>query len=118
MPYNRFGESLLHMACRRGFEDIVDYLLDQESETETRICDDNGRTVLHDACWNPSPQLKICKRILDRDPILFFICDNRGCSAFEYARPEHWEIWRNFLLDNKDSLKALKHEEVVGKSFK
>jgi hypothetical protein len=115
--FNRFGESLLHMACRRGFEDIVEYLLDQP-EVDVRICDDNGRTVLHDACWNPLPQLKICKHILDRDPVLFFICDNRGCSPFDYARPEHFEIWRKFLLENRDSLKSLQDDEIVGKLFK
>mmetsp|Transcript_14749 Transcript_14749/g.26446 ORF Transcript_14749/g.26446 Transcript_14749/m.26446 type:complete len:317 (+) Transcript_14749:323-1273(+) len=107
--FNRFGESLLHMCCRRGFEDMVDYLLDH---VDIRVCDDNGRTVLHDACWNPSPQLKICGRIMEREPTLFFICDNRGCSPFQYARPEHYEIWKQFLFDNRDFLKALKNEEA------
>jgi Ankyrin repeats (3 copies) len=110
--FNRFGESLLHMACRRGFDDMVEFLLGQP-EMDIRICDDNGRTVLHDACWNPSPQLKICQRILERDPTLFFIADNRGCSAFQYARPEHWDIWRKFLLDNKESLTALNQPDVL-----
>jgi ankyrin repeat protein len=85
--FNRFGESLLHMDCRRGFEDTVEFLLDQP-EVDVRICDDNGRTILHDACWNPLPQLKTCRRILQRDPTLLFISDNRGCSAFQYARRE------------------------------
>jgi hypothetical protein len=115
--FNRFGESLLHMACRRGFEDIVDFLL-QQPDIDIRICDDNGRTVLHDACWNPSPQLKICKQIMERDPTLFFISDNRGCSAFQYARPEHWDIWRKFLLDNRECLKALNHPDVLEKLAK
>jgi hypothetical protein len=114
---NRFGESLLHMACRRGFEDIVEFLLDQP-DVDVRICDDNGRTVLHDACWNPSPQIKICQRILQRDPSLFFITDNRGCSPFQYARPEHWGIWRIFLLDNREFLKALSDPDIVVKLAK
>ncbi|KAL3923478.1 MAG: hypothetical protein SGILL_001634 [Bacillariaceae sp.] len=115
--FNRFGESLLHMACRRGFEDIVDFLLEQP-DVDIRMCDDNGRTVLHDACWNPNPQLKICQRILERDPCLFFISDNRGCSAFQYARPEHWDIWRKFLLENRESLRALNHPDVLEKLAK
>lgn len=114
---NRFGESLLTMACRRGFESIVEYLL-QLSDVDIRICDDSGRTVMHDACWNPSPQLKICEWIMERDPALFFIADNRGCTPFQYARPEHWGIWRQFLLDNKDSLQALKSEDVKAKLSK
>jgi len=115
--FNRFGESLLTMACRRGFESIVEFLL-QQSEVDVRISDDSGRTVLHDACWNPSPQLKICEWIMERDPALFFIADNRGCTPFEYARPEHWGIWRQFLLDNKDSLQALRAEDVKAKLSK
>mmetsp|Transcript_542 Transcript_542/g.1178 ORF Transcript_542/g.1178 Transcript_542/m.1178 type:complete len:305 (-) Transcript_542:73-987(-) len=115
--FNRFGESLLTMACRRGFVDIVEYLL-QLPDVNVRISDDTGRTILHDACWNPSPQLKICKWIMDRDPALFFIADNRGCTPFQYARPEHWGIWRQFLLDNKSSLQALKKEDVQAKLLK
>ena len=115
--FNRFGESLLTMACRRGFEDIVEYLLDS-AEVDVRISDDSGRTVLHDACWNPSPQLKICQWIMQRDPALFFIADNRGCTPFQYARPEHWGIWRRFLLDNKDTLQSLTNEDVKTKLSK
>lgn len=115
--FNRFGESLLTMACRRGFEDIVAYLLDQP-DIDIRISDDSGRTVLHDACWNPSPQLNICKWILEREPALFFVLDNRGCSAFHYARPEHWGIWRRFLLDNRKSLTSLKKDDVLAKFAK
>lgn len=115
--FNRFGESLLTMACRRGFEDIVEYLL-QSSDVDVRISDDSGRTVLHDACWNPSPQLKICEWIIARDPALFFIADNRGCTPFQYARPQHWGVWRQFLLDNKDSLQELTKEDVKTKLSK
>lgn len=104
--FNRFGESLLNIACRRGFEDIVAYLLEQES-VSVRHCDDCGRTPLHDACWHPTPQLTICKWIMERDPVLFFTTDRRGCTAFQYARPEHWPIWRKFLMDNRKSLEGL-----------
>lgn len=109
--FNRFGESLLNIACRRGFEDIVRYLLDQPN-ISLRQRDDCGRTPLHDACWHPSPQLTICKWILDREPTLFFVMDRRGCTAFEYARPEHWPVWRKFLLENKESLKCLTNPET------
>jgi hypothetical protein len=115
--FNRFGESLLTMACRRGFEEIVAFLLEQP-DIDIRISDDSGRTVLHDACWNPSPQLNICKWIIEREPALFFILDNRGCSAFHYARPEHWGIWRQFLLDNRTSLTSLKKNDVLAKLAK
>jgi hypothetical protein len=109
--FNRFGESILNIACRRGFEDVVRYLLDQP-DVSVRHSDDCGRTPLHDTCWHPSPQLTICKWILERDPALFFAMDRRGCTAFQYARPEHWPIWRKFLLDNRNSLKGLTDPDI------
>jgi hypothetical protein len=59
--FNRFGESLLHMDCRRGFEDTVEFLLDQP-EVDVRICDDNGRTILHVGirCLNLRPVDEYC----------------------------------------------------------
>jgi ankyrin repeat protein len=110
--FNRFGESLLHMACRRGFEDIVKYLLDHQ-EIDVRIVDDNGRTPLHDACWHPSPQLAICKWIIERDPTLFLLTDNRGYTPFQYARPQHWSIWRTFLIDNCQALEGLAQADIL-----
>ena len=112
--FNGFGESLLHMACRRGFEDIVCYLLDQPN-ISVRISDDNGRTPMHDACWHPNPQLKICKWIIERDPTLFLISDNRGYTPFQYARPQHWSTWRKFLYENRDCLRALTESENVSR---
>jgi hypothetical protein len=109
--FNRFGESLLNIACRRGFQSIVRYLFDQP-DISIRHRDDCGRTPLHDACWHPSPQLTICKWILETDPVLYFIKDRRGCTAFQFARPEHWPIWRQFLLDNRESLDGLTDPEI------
>lgn len=110
--FNRFGESLLNLACRRGFESIVRYLLDQ-SDVNLRHSDDCGRTPLHDACWHPKPQLTICKWILEEEPALFFIMDRRGCTAFQYARPQHWPVWRKFLNDNRQSLEGLKDPTIT-----
>jgi len=47
---NKFGESLVHMACRRGFSDVVSFLL-HEAKVSLRVKDDYGRTPFHDACW-------------------------------------------------------------------
>jgi hypothetical protein len=109
---NRFGESLLHMACRRGFDDMVD-LLTEQPNVSVRIADDGGRNPLHDTCWNPSPQLQICKLIMQKDPTLFFISDSRGFTPFDYARREHWGVWKQFLLDNKECLRKLTEPSVA-----
>jgi hypothetical protein len=114
---NRFGEALLNMACRRGFESIVEYLLSRPG-VDVRICDDSGRTPLHDACWHPSPQLNICKWILERDPAMFLITDRRGCTAFQYARPQHWGVWRKFLFENREYLEPLTKPEILSRLVK
>lgn len=104
---NRFGESLLHMACRRGFKDMVDYFL-TDIKLSVRICDDCGRTPLHDACWNPHPQLEILQWLIEKDPCLLLLADKRGSTPFQYARPQDWPTWRQFLLDNRRCFDALK----------
>lgn len=109
---NRFGETLLHMSCRRGFQETVDYLL-QDVQLSVRVRDDCGRTPFHDACWNPTPQLDICTQLLERDPALLLLTDNRGATPFQYARPQHWPTWRKFLLQHCAHLEALKEAENV-----
>eukprot|EP00540_Astrosyne_radiata_P007762 CAMPEP_0116832866 /NCGR_PEP_ID=MMETSP0418-20121206/6124_1 /TAXON_ID=1158023 /ORGANISM="Astrosyne radiata, Strain 13vi08-1A" /LENGTH=245 /DNA_ID=CAMNT_0004462263 /DNA_START=139 /DNA_END=873 /DNA_ORIENTATION=+ len=89
---NRFGESLLHMACRRGFKDIVTFFL-SEVGLGVRIRDDCGRTPLHDVCWNPRVQLDLAAQLLERDPSLLLITDKRGHTPFQYARPQDWTTW-------------------------
>jgi hypothetical protein len=105
--FNRFGEGLINIACRRGFQDIVKFLLSDEVGLSFRTCDDGGRTPLHDACWHPSPQLEICTQIIEQEPALFLVGDNRGFTAFHYARKDHWHIWRQFLFDNRGHLEPL-----------
>lgn len=115
--FNRFGESLLNMACRRGFESIALYLLESD-RVDVRISDDGGRTPLHDACWNPTPQLRICQGLIERDPALLLVADRRGCTAFQYARKEHWDQWRKFLYDNRECLVKLKQPDILSKFAK
>lgn len=47
---NRFGESIIHIVCRRGRDDILTFLLSEAGVT-LRLRDDLGRTPLHDAAW-------------------------------------------------------------------
>ncbi|GAX17545.1 hypothetical protein FisN_18Lh195 [Fistulifera solaris] len=110
--YNRFGEGLLNLACRRGFRDMAQFLMN-EVELSVRVRDDYGRTPLHDACWNPEPQLEICSWIIARDPSLFLIADKRGFTPFQYARPGDWIIWRRFLFDHRHHLSALMQPDIL-----
>lgn len=98
---NRFGESLLHVACRRSTPEIVKFLL-KEAGVCPRIRDDYGRTPLHDAVWRAHPEVDIVELLLNVEPRLAFVEDVRGHKPFQYARKEHWRRWREFLCENRD----------------
>ncbi|KAL7551817.1 hypothetical protein ACHAWF_015010 [Thalassiosira exigua] len=104
---NRFGESLLHVACRRSSAEVVSFLL-VEAKVSPRIKDDYGRTPLHDACWRGRPAYDVVKALLEAEPRLAGVRDVRGHRPFEYARREHWGAWREFLGRNKDLLRSKK----------
>mmetsp|Transcript_23174 Transcript_23174/g.34498 ORF Transcript_23174/g.34498 Transcript_23174/m.34498 type:complete len:477 (-) Transcript_23174:995-2425(-) len=109
---NRFGESLLHMACRRGYDAIVHFLV-QSANVSVRITDDCGRTPLHDALWNRECQYGIMDLLVRTDPILLLTCDKRGHTPFAYARREHWANWRQFLWDRREHMRrAMNAAEV------
>lgn len=108
---NRFGESLLHLVCRRGFEDVTVFLL-VDVELKVRISDDCGRNPFHDICWNPKAQIEIAKLLLERDPTLLLIGDKRGHTPFDYARPEDWQTWRDFLFEHRSCLEPMREEST------
>ncbi|KAL7555814.1 hypothetical protein ACA910_021507 [Epithemia clementina (nom. ined.)] len=110
--FNRFGEGLLNLCCRRGFTESVKFLLSDKVGLNVRIRDDCGRTPLHDACWNPEPQIDICRAVMEKDPSLFFITDKRGYTPFQYARNTDWPLWRQFLLDSRHLLAPLAMPEI------
>lgn len=112
--FNQFGEGLLNLACRRGFVQLVQFLLSEEVNLNPRICDDYGRTPVHDACWNPEPQIEICSWLLKRDPFLFLVSDKRGFCPFDYARRNDWKVWRSFIWNHRAHLKqVIQHQEVL-----
>mmetsp|Transcript_34283 Transcript_34283/g.39030 ORF Transcript_34283/g.39030 Transcript_34283/m.39030 type:complete len:225 (+) Transcript_34283:124-798(+) len=96
---NRFGESILHMACRRGFLNVVQFLI-KEAKVTVRIRDDCGRTILHDAAWTPEPNFEIIKIILEECPELLYMKDRRGHTPISYARQTHWAAWNKFLKES------------------
>lgn len=93
---NQFGESLLHMACRRGFLDVASFLINQADVT-VKVRDDYGRTPMHDACWTCEPNFELLELLLRECPSLLFLKDRRGHAPLEYARREHWNSYVHFL---------------------
>jgi ankyrin repeat protein len=101
---NQFGESLLHMACRRGDINTVNYMIEQAGVL-INIRDDFGRTPFHDACWTPHPNCDVLNALLEAaDPNLLLVEDVRGSTPFDYARREHYAKWNAFLESKKEYL--------------
>jgi ankyrin repeat protein len=99
---NRFGESLLHMACRRGSVEVVQFFL--ECNVSINCVDDMGRTPLHDAMWNSVAQVELVDLIVSISPNLLFMSDIRGHTPLEYCRREHWFTWNKFLEARKENI--------------
>mmetsp|Transcript_9166 Transcript_9166/g.22288 ORF Transcript_9166/g.22288 Transcript_9166/m.22288 type:complete len:772 (-) Transcript_9166:415-2730(-) len=111
---NRFGESILHLACRKGSLDVVQLLVGEGISQPLPGCDcsllvrdDYGRTVLHDACWTISPPWELVKLILKKAPVLWRVSDVRGHLALQYVPKSVWPQWIAFLTKNKDLLKRV-----------
>lgn len=113
---NRFGESLLHMACRRGFTDMVKFFV-EEAGLSVRVTDDCGRTPMHDALWCKDIKFHIVDLLLRTDPVLLLITDKRGSTPFAYARREYWGVWRQFLFDRATYLDKLLGQDDLLKNF-
>jgi ankyrin repeat protein len=102
---NRFGESILHMCCRRGDAKLVRFLV-EEMRVRTNVKDDYGRTPLHDACWTSSPNVEILEILIKNcHKDLLLAPDVRGHTPLDYARKEHWGVWYQFFNANRELLK-------------
>lgn len=91
---NKFGETILHAACRRGALACVELLLDHHP---IRVCCDYGRTVLHDAVWTCQPNFLVIDRLLDACPDLLYISDRRGNCALDYVPVDQHAQWCEYL---------------------
>jgi hypothetical protein len=93
---NRFGESILHLACRRGLTHVVEFLV-HEANMPLNVLDDMGRSPLHDAFWAPEPNFAIVDLILTKFPDLLYIGDKRGHTPLSYTRGRDWGKWAEYL---------------------
>merc|ERR1719491_2885378 len=102
---NRFGESILHMACRRGHVEMIHFLLTTVGlSITTTVKDDYHRTPLHDAFWSASPNKYQIVDLLLKQPetvALLLLKDKRGFTPLDYARGEEYEKWYHFLTARK-----------------
>jgi ankyrin repeat protein len=100
-PCNNYGESLVHMVCRRGDEELLQIMI--QNGCCIHVADDYGRTPLHDACWAASPAFPTVELLLNKDVMLLQMTDCRGFLPLSYVRKDHWEQWNDFLRTKKDT---------------
>lgn len=100
-PANAYGESILHLVCRRGNIELLQVL--QQHGCNFEICDDYGRTPLHDACWSPRPAFACVELLLQHaDARLFYMMDRRGALPLSYVHKDHYPAWIAFIDQIKD----------------
>jgi len=100
---NDFGESLVHMACRRGFTEVVSFLIN-EANVSLRVRDDFGRTPFHNACWTDEKNYRLLELLIKKEPMLLFVSDSRGHTPLHYVRKEHWNQWVTFLAERLSAI--------------
>jgi len=111
-PCNSYGESLIHLLCRRGNIELLKIF--SEYGCEVQICDDFGRTPLHDACWTVEPQFDVVRLLLTRDRRLLNIVDCRGSSPLQYVKRDNWPLWVEFLDSVKDVFWPMRDLKLMG----
>lgn len=101
---NRFGESILHLACRKGFADVTDFLINKAG-VPLWVKDDFGRNPLHDACWTCEPNFELMDLVIAKCPDLLLISDARGHTPLSYVRRDHWDEWVKYIDANINIMK-------------
>jgi len=110
---NRFGESILHIACRRGHLEMVKFLVGEVGLSITGIRDDYKRTPLHDAFWTSKASPDVVDYLLQQPNVMeLLLCkDQRGFTPLHYSRGEDRGKWLRFLWERRDDLRPSKVDE-------
>lgn len=82
----------MHNVCRRGDSKKLDILL--ENHCNLHVCDDYGRTPLHDAFWAATPSVATVELILSQDA--------RGSTPLSYVAARHHDFWVHYLNIKKN----------------
>lgn len=110
---NRFGESILHIACRRGNLDMVKFLVEEVGLTITTIRDDYHRTPLHDAFWTSTASYETVDYLLKQPNVteLLLCKDKRGFTPLDYSRSEDRSKWLTFMWERRAELRPLANKK-------
>ena len=100
---NRFGESIIHTACRHSQTKVVRFLI-EEAKVTLRVVDDFGRNPCHDAAWQANPNMELVQLLVNHEPDLLLISDKRGFTPLQGIRKEWWPAWVKLLQTNRANI--------------
>jgi ankyrin repeat protein len=101
---NRFGESIVHTACRRGSANVIRFLL--QNDVNIRVASEQGRTPLHDTCWTTQINFESVEILLEIYPDFLYITDDRNLTPLSYMsmKEQRRGPWNHFLEEHPDLL--------------
>jgi hypothetical protein len=99
-PTNKFGDTLLHLVCKRANERVLQCLI--QHGCDLQVADSFGRTPLHHVAWSGTFSSKNAKTLLDADVCQILVEDQHHKCPLEYVRTEDWPKWIDFLRQHVD----------------
>jgi hypothetical protein len=96
---SKFGDSIVHLACRRNCANVLEYLLCELNISPQLVCD-YGRTPLHDALWTRKPNERLLTLLLKKCPDLLFVMDHRGSTPLSYVPRDQWTVLCRFIAQH------------------
>jgi len=114
---NKFGENLVHMACRMALSLNVLRFLVEDAKVNMNVRDRFGRTPLHNACMSINPNFDNIAYIFNYAPKLTVFEDDKSKIPFELIPQRCFSRWTRFLSE-KSHLPTLcmelsKHEGLL-----
>lgn len=99
---NPFGDTVLHKVCRYSSTEMLEELLSRGADVA--ICDESGRTPLHDAFWTAgSLNPRVLELIMLKAPHMMLATDRFGAVPLKYVAPKLWASACDWLDSVKDT---------------
>lgn len=111
-PCNRHGDSVLHTACRSGWDTSVRVMIDCGASVQ--VSDDCGRTPLHSAFFGTQPSFEIVELLLRKDRNLLLLRDRHGATPLAYIPRDQWGIWIDFFYSKRDVFWPRRNKRLDG----
>jgi Ankyrin repeats (3 copies) len=95
---NPFGESLLHIACRRGCLEVTKFLV-LEAGVSVWARDEQGVIPMHLACRTNKPNYYLVDFLLEQDSDMLYVSDKRGSTPLDYTPKDTWPAWNKYFAE-------------------